>query len=83
MARAGIDGPPTYTRTYTTSRQQGTPGDDRRRISVQRQVPMPVNYDGLRFDLGFRADLLFESLVIVELKSAQEEHPVHRKQVIT
>jgi GxxExxY protein len=55
----------------------------KRGLSVQRQVPMPVNYDGLRFDLGFRADLLVQGLVIVELKSVQEEHPVHRKQVIT
>ena len=55
----------------------------KRGLSVQRQVPMSVNYDGLRFDLGFRADLLVQGLVIVELKSVQEEHPVHRKQVIT
>jgi len=55
----------------------------KRGLRVQRQVPMPVTYDGLRFDIGFRADLLVEDLVIVELKSVQELHPVHRKQVIT
>lgn len=56
---------------------------ERRGLRVQRQVPMPIDYDGLRFDLGFRADLLVEGLVIVELKSVQDEHPVHKKQLLT
>jgi GxxExxY protein len=55
----------------------------KRGLRVQRQVPMPVTYDGIRFDLGFRVDLLVEGRVIVELKSVQDEHPVHRKQVLT
>jgi GxxExxY protein len=55
----------------------------KRGLRVQRQVPMPVTYDGMRFDLGFRADLLVEDAVIVELKSVQDEHPVHKKQVLT
>lgn len=55
----------------------------KRGLHVQRQVPMPVMYDDLRFDVGFRADLLVADLVIVELKSVQQAHPVHRKQVLT
>ncbi len=43
---------------------------------------MPVAHDGLRFDLGFRADLLVEGLVVVELRSVQDEHPMHNKQLL-
>ena len=38
----------------------------KRGLRVQRQVPMPVTWDGLRFDLGYRADLLVEGLVLVD-----------------
>jgi len=55
----------------------------KRGLRVQCQVPIPIEYDGLRFDVGFRADLLLEDLVIVELKSVQAEHPVHKKQTLT
>jgi GxxExxY protein len=55
----------------------------KRGLAVERQVPIPVVYDGLRFDEGFRADLLVGGLVIVELKSVEEVHPVHKKQVLT
>ena len=51
--------------------------------ALQRQVPMPIDYDGIRFHLGFRADLLVKGLVIVELKSVQDAHPVHKKQLLT
>jgi GxxExxY protein len=46
-------------------------------------VPIPIEYDGLKFDEGFRADLLVEELVIVELKSVEKNHPVHPKQLRT
>ena len=55
----------------------------KRGLRVQCQVPIPIEYDGLRFDVGFRADLLVEDLVMVELKSVQAEHPVHKKQTLT
>jgi GxxExxY protein len=55
----------------------------KRGLRVQRQVPIPVEYEGLKFDEGFRADLLVEDLVIVELKSAEKNHPVHAKQLRT
>ena len=55
----------------------------KRGLRVQRQVPMSIDYDGLRFDEGFRADLVVEELVIVELKSTEANHPVHAKQLRT
>ena len=55
----------------------------KRGLRVQRQVPMTIEYDGLKFDEGFRADLLVEEMVIVELKSTEMNHPVHAKQLRT
>jgi GxxExxY protein len=54
-----------------------------RGLQVQRQVPIPIQYDELAFDEGFRADLLVEGKVIVELKSVEELLRVHSKQVLT
>lgn len=54
-----------------------------RGLRVQRQVPIAIEYDGLRFDEAFRADLLVEDLVIVELKSIEVVRPVHKKQLLT
>ena len=53
------------------------------RLCVQRQVPIPVRYDELVFDEGFRADLLVEDKVIVELKSVEQIVRVHAKQLLT
>ncbi len=52
-------------------------------LRVERQVPIPILYDGLRFDEGFRADLVVEDKVIIELKSIEALLPVHAKQVLT
>ena len=52
-------------------------------LKVERQMPIPIRYDELTFDEGFRADLLVEDKVIVELKSVEELAPVHGKQVLT
>ena len=52
-------------------------------IQVQRQVPIPIRYDDLEFDEGFRADLLVEGKVIVELKSVEQLIAVNGKQVLT
>lgn len=56
---------------------------ERAGLSVQRQVPIPIEFDGLRFDEGFRADLVVNGLVILELKSIEQVHPVHKKQLLT
>ena len=53
----------------------------RRGLQVRRQVPIPVEYEGVKFDEGFRADLLVEDSVIVEVKSVEKNHPVHAKQL--
>lgn len=55
----------------------------KRGFRVERQVPIPVEYDGQRVDEGFRADLVVENKVVVELKSVEELHPVHPKQLLT
>jgi GxxExxY protein len=55
----------------------------KRGLKVERQVPIPITYDDLRFDEGFRADLIVEGLVIVELNSVESLAPVHGKQLLT
>jgi GxxExxY protein len=55
----------------------------KRGLRVERQVPIPIVYDDLKFDKGFQADLIVEDLVIVELKSIEALLPVHSKQVLT
>ena len=44
---------------------------------------MPINYDDITFDLGFRADLVINECLIVELKSVEKLAPVHGKQLLT
>lgn len=56
---------------------------ERRGLSVARQVVVPVVFDGERFEEGFRADLIVEGKVIVELKSVEALHPAHKKQLLT
>jgi GxxExxY protein len=46
-------------------------------------VPIPIKFKGVKFDEGFRADLLVEDKVIVELKSAEKIAASHRKQIQT
>ena len=53
------------------------------RLKVQRQVPIPIEFQGLHFDEGFRADLIVEDKVIVELKSVESVSKAHKKQVLT
>jgi GxxExxY protein len=55
----------------------------KRGYSVERQVPVPIIWDGIRFDEGFRADLIIDNCVIVEIKSIAALDPVHSKQVLT
>lgn len=55
----------------------------KRRLFVERQVPVPVYYDYLKMEVGFRADLIVEKQVIVEIKSIETIAPVHKKQVLT
>ena len=54
-----------------------------RGYQVEREVPIPVEYEGLQFELGFRADLIINGCFIVELKSVEKLTPVHAKQLLT
>jgi len=55
----------------------------KRGLSVVRQQPIPIKYDSITFDEGFRADLIVEDKVIIEVKSIENVAPVHKKQVLT
>ena len=54
-----------------------------RSLKVERQVPITISYKGLTFDEAFRANLLVEGKVIIELKSVEEMSRAHRKQIQT
>ena len=56
---------------------------EQRGLSVERQKPIPIHYAGLRFDEGFRADLIVEGSLLIELKSVENLAAVHGKQVLT
>ena len=56
---------------------------ENRCLKVQRQQPIPLKYENIQFDEGFRADLVVEGKVIVELKSVENVAPVHKKQLLT
>ncbi|MEA5575331.1 GxxExxY protein [Anabaena sp. UHCC 0451] len=55
----------------------------RRKLQVRRQVVIPITYEGVVLEEGFRADLIVEDKVIVELKSVENLHPVSYKQLQT
>lgn len=55
----------------------------KRGLNVGRQKAIPIVYHGVHFEAGFRCDLLVEGKVIVEVKSIEAVHPVHKKQVLT
>ena len=55
----------------------------RRGLAVVKQVPVPIKYDSIVFEEGFRADIIVEDKVILELKSVERIAPVHKKQLVT
>jgi GxxExxY protein len=55
----------------------------KRGLAVATQVPVPIVYEAITLDTGFRADLIVENLVIIELKSVEKIIPVHKKQLLT
>jgi len=52
-------------------------------ILVARQVGIPVHYESVKLDIGFRADMIIEDKVILELKSVENVLPLHKKQLLT
>ena len=56
---------------------------EKRGLHVQRQIPIKINFENIVFDEGFRADILVEDKVIIELKSVENIRPVYKKQLLT
>jgi GxxExxY protein len=55
----------------------------KRGLHVDSEAPIAVEWDEVRLDVGFRADLIVEGLVVVELKSIENVAPVHKKILLT
>ena len=55
----------------------------KRGLRVVQQLGLPVLYEGVRLDLGFRVDLIADDKVIVEIKSVESVTPTHKKQLLT
>jgi len=56
---------------------------EERGLKVERQRVQPVIYKGMRFDCGYRIDLLVEDQVIVELKAVEHVNPIHEAQLLS
>lgn len=54
-----------------------------RGLQVDRQSPIPIEYRGIKFNEGFRADLIVENKVIIELKCVEKLNNAHKKQLLT
>jgi len=54
-----------------------------RQIPFERQLPLPVEYKGLRLDCGYRLDLLVADMVVVEIKAVESLLPIHEAQLLT
>ena len=55
----------------------------KRELHVQKQVAIPVYYEEVKMEVGFRADLIVDNRVVVEIKSIEALAPVHYKQMLT
>ena len=54
-----------------------------RGLSLRQEVVLPVEYDGIRLDAGYRIDVLVEGLVVVEHKTVERIRPIHEAQLLT
>jgi len=55
----------------------------KRGLSYQRQVDIPIEYDGIRFNEGLRLDVLVEDLVVCEIKAVDKTNPVWEAQLLS
>lgn len=55
----------------------------KRGFRVERQLPVPIVWDDIQFEEGYRLDLMVEDKVLVEVKSVEAVAPVHKKQLLT
>jgi GxxExxY protein len=56
---------------------------NKRSLTTRQQTPVPLIYEGMTFDVGFKTDVVVNDLVILELKSVEKLEPVHFKQLLT
>ncbi|MFN8359395.1 MAG: GxxExxY protein [Candidatus Kapaibacterium sp.] len=54
-----------------------------RHLQVEKQKPLPLIYEGVILEAGYRIDLLVENKLIIEIKSADSLHPLHEAQLLT
>ena len=52
-------------------------------LKVKKQVPIPIEFEGIQFDEGFRADIVVNNKVFIEIKSIEKINNVHKKQLLT
>ena len=55
----------------------------KRKLNYQRQVDLPIKYDGMIFDEGLRLDVFVEELIICELKAVEKMNPVWKAQILS
>ena len=55
----------------------------KRGLRVAQQVGLPLRYEGMKLELGFRVDLIVDEKVIIEIKSVEALAPVHKRQLLT
>jgi GxxExxY protein len=56
---------------------------EERGLRVETQVALPVCYDGIKLDLGYRLDLVVEEMLVIELKAVEHVLPVHKAQLLS
>jgi len=56
---------------------------DKRKLNIERQKAIPIIWDNKKMEIGFRADIIIEKKVIIEIKSVESILPVHYKQLLT
>ena len=54
-----------------------------RGVAYQKELPIPLTYKGKRIEVGFRADVVIEQKLLIELKAVEQVLPIHKAQVIT
>jgi GxxExxY protein len=52
-------------------------------LEVRTEVPLPVFYEGLKLEIGYRIDMLVEGVVVVEVKSIEAIAPIHHAQLLS
>lgn len=55
----------------------------KRGFAVQLEVPLPITYDGVQIDAGYRIDILVDGAVLVEVKAVMKLHPIHEAQLLS